>query len=105
MGQSQGGLSGSVGKCSVVLSATRGGRVRMFGFAVTRERYERQAVRRLSVWARDYLLRAAVADLGCGTLGVFVAAQLRFGNEVAGTYVALSLALPVLWLGALWRAG
>jgi exopolysaccharide biosynthesis polyprenyl glycosylphosphotransferase len=77
----------------------------MFGFAVTRERYERQAVRRLSVWARDYLLRAAVADLGCGTLGVFVAAQLRFGNEVAGTYVALSLALPVLWLGALWLAG
>jgi exopolysaccharide biosynthesis polyprenyl glycosylphosphotransferase len=77
----------------------------MFDFAVTRERYERQAVRRLPVWARDYLLRAAVADLGCGTLGVFMAAQLRFGSDVAGRYVALSLALPVLWLGALWLAG
>ncbi len=34
-----------------------------------------------------------------------MAAQLRFGDEVTGTYVALSLALPVLWLIALWLAG
>jgi exopolysaccharide biosynthesis polyprenyl glycosylphosphotransferase len=77
----------------------------MFDFVVAREGYERQAVRRLSTWARDYLLRAAVADLGCATLGVFMAAQVRFGSDVAGPYVALSLALPVLWLGALWLAG
>ncbi|MGH3187853.1 MAG: sugar transferase [Streptosporangiaceae bacterium] len=76
----------------------------MSGFAVARERYERQAVRR-SVWARDYLLRAAVADLGCATLGVFMAAQVRFGSDVTGPYLALSLTLPVLWLGALWLAG
>ena len=38
-------------------------------------------------------------------MGVFAAAQLRFGNDVTGTYVALSLALPVLWIGAVWLAG
>ena len=38
-------------------------------------------------------------------LGVFAAAQLRFGNDVTGTYVALSLALPVLWIAAFWLAG
>ena len=38
-------------------------------------------------------------------LGVFVAAQIRFGNNVTPTYLALSLALPVLWIAALWLAG
>ena len=38
-------------------------------------------------------------------VGVFVAAQVRFGNEVTPHYLALSLALPVLWLAALWLAG
>ncbi len=94
-----------MGRCSNVFGATRGGWVRMFGSAVTRERYERQAVRRVSGWARDYLLRAAVADLGCATLGVFVAAQVRFGSDVTGPYLALSLLLPVFWLGSLWLAG
>jgi exopolysaccharide biosynthesis polyprenyl glycosylphosphotransferase len=36
---------------------------------------------------------------------VFVAAQLRFGSNVTSMYLALSLALPVLWVGALWLAG
>src|SRR5580658_1798915 len=77
----------------------------MSGFAVVRERYERQAVRRLSGWARDYLLRAGVADLGCAVVGVFLAAQVRFDSRVTGNYLILSLALPVLWLGAMWLAG
>ena len=34
-----------------------------------------------------------------------MAAQLRFGSNVTHTYLALSLALPVLWLVALWLAG
>ena len=38
-------------------------------------------------------------------LGVFVAAQIRFGNNVTPPYLALSLALPVLWVAALWLAG
>jgi exopolysaccharide biosynthesis polyprenyl glycosylphosphotransferase len=77
----------------------------MSGFAVARGRYDPQVVRRATGWTRYYLRRAALADFGCAILGVFVAAQLRFGNEVTGTYVALSLALPVLWIGAVWLAG
>ena len=38
-------------------------------------------------------------------MGVFVAAQIRFGSNVTTTYLALSLALPVLWVVALWLAG
>ena len=77
----------------------------MSGFAVARGRYDRQAIRRVSGWERDYLRRAALADLGCAILGVFTAAQLRFGNDVSGTYIALSLALPVAWLAAILLAG
>jgi exopolysaccharide biosynthesis polyprenyl glycosylphosphotransferase len=51
------------------------------------------------------LRRVALGDLGCGILGVFVAAQLRFGNRVTGAYIALSLALPLVWLTAIWLAG
>jgi hypothetical protein len=77
----------------------------MFGVAATSSRYERRAVRRLSTWTRDYLRKAALADLGCAVVGVFMAAQIRFGGDVTSTYLALSLALPVLWLAALWLAG
>ena len=34
-----------------------------------------------------------------------MAAQLRFGSNVTPMYLALSLALPVLWVAALWLAG
>ena len=77
----------------------------MSGFAVAHERPDRQAARRSASWARDYLRTAALADFGCVIIGVFMAAQIRFGNEVTSAYVALSLALPVLWLMALWIAG
>ena len=77
----------------------------MSGFAVVRGRYDRHVIRRTANWERDYLRRAALADLGCGTLGVFAAAQLRFGDHVTSTYVALSLTLPVVWLAAIWLAG
>ena len=77
----------------------------MSGFAVARGRYDPQVVRRVSAWERYYLRKAALADFGCAIMGVFAAAQLRFGNEVTGTYIALSLALPVLWVGAVWLAG
>ena len=78
----------------------------MFGIAATRSgRFERRTARRLSTWTRDYLREVALADLGRAVLGVFVAAQIRFGNNVTSTYLALSLALPVLWIAALWLAG
>ncbi len=59
----------------------------------------------MSAWARQYLRLAALADFGCAIVGVFAAAQIRFGDGVTHAYVALSLALPVLWVAALWLAG
>jgi exopolysaccharide biosynthesis polyprenyl glycosylphosphotransferase len=38
-------------------------------------------------------------------VGVFIAAQVRFGSNVTPMYLGLSLALPVLWIVALWLAG
>ena len=72
---------------------------------VSRDSYRRRTTRRLSTWTRDYLRIAALADICCAGLGAFAAAQLRFGNGVTPTYLALSLALPVLWLIALALAG
>jgi exopolysaccharide biosynthesis polyprenyl glycosylphosphotransferase len=77
----------------------------MSGFAVAHERPDRQAARRTASWERYYLRRAALADFACAIIGVFAAAQLRFGNDVTGTYIALSLALPMLWICALWMTG
>jgi len=77
----------------------------MSGYAVVRGRYGLQATKRSSTWVRDYVRRAAVADLGCAVVGVFAAVQLRFGNHVTVPYVVLSLALPVLWLAAVSLAG
>ena len=77
----------------------------MFGVAATSDRVERRAARRLATWSRDYLRQVALADLACGVVGVFMAAQLRFGGNVTPMYLALSLALPVLWVAALWLAG
>jgi exopolysaccharide biosynthesis polyprenyl glycosylphosphotransferase len=77
----------------------------MFGVAATGDRIERRAVRRLSTWTRDYLREVALADFGCAVVGVFIAAQIRFGSDVTPHYLALSLTLPVLWLAALWLAG
>jgi len=79
----------------------------MFGIATAtaRERYVGKESGRLAAWSRDYLRKAALADLGCAVIGVFVAAQLRFGDGVTRTYLALSLALPVFWIAALWLAG
>jgi exopolysaccharide biosynthesis polyprenyl glycosylphosphotransferase len=77
----------------------------MFSYATTRGSYDRVAARRLSAWTKDYLLKVAVADLGCAIAGVFVAAQLRFGSNVTSAYLALSLALPVLWIITLLLVG
>jgi exopolysaccharide biosynthesis polyprenyl glycosylphosphotransferase len=82
-----------------------GGSVRMFGVAATSGRLERRAARRLSSWTRDYLREVALADFACAVVGVFVAAQIRFGSNVTHMYLALSLALPALWGAALWLAG
>ena len=77
----------------------------MSGFAVARSQYDSQIVRRVSGWERYYLRRAAPADVASAVVGVFAAIQLRFGNNVTGAYIALSVALPLLWICALWMAG
>jgi exopolysaccharide biosynthesis polyprenyl glycosylphosphotransferase len=77
----------------------------MFSYAATRGNYDRVAARRLSAWTRDYLRKTAVADFGCAIAGVFVAAQIRFGSNVTGAYLALSLTLPVLWIITLLLMG
>ena len=77
----------------------------MSGYAAVRDLPAGQTARRLSSWATDYLRTAALADLGCAVAGVLIAAQIRFGDHVTGTYLGLSLGLPLLWLAALWLAG
>jgi exopolysaccharide biosynthesis polyprenyl glycosylphosphotransferase len=77
----------------------------MFSYATTRGGYERMSSRRPSVWTRDYLRKAALADFGCAVAGVFLAAQIRFGSDVTRTYLALSLALPALWVLTLLLVG
>ena len=77
----------------------------MSGLVVARRRYDSRIARHVSGWERYYLRRAGPADVACAVVGVFAAVQLRFGNNVTGAYMALSLALPVLWICALWLAG
>jgi exopolysaccharide biosynthesis polyprenyl glycosylphosphotransferase len=77
----------------------------MFGVAATRGRLDRTTAGSASTWTKDYLRKAAVADLGCAAVGVFMAAQIRFGSDVTATYLALSLTLPLLWVAVLWLAG
>jgi exopolysaccharide biosynthesis polyprenyl glycosylphosphotransferase len=79
----------------------------MFGATATRGRSSRPIARprHVSSWNREYLRKLAVADLGCGIIGVFIAAEVRFGGGVTNMYVALSLALPLFWLIAIWLAG
>jgi exopolysaccharide biosynthesis polyprenyl glycosylphosphotransferase len=60
---------------------------------------------RQAAWTRNYLCWAVIADFGCASVGALSAVVLRFGKDVTGAYVALSLALPVLWLAALWLSG
>ena len=77
----------------------------MSSSVLTGDSYDRRTVRRLSTWSKGYLRRTVFADLGCAALGVFAAAQLRFGDDVTSNYVVLSLTLPVLWLFALTLGG
>ena len=77
----------------------------MFDVAATSSLLERSAVSRMSVWTKQYLRDVAFADLGCAVFAAFAAVQLRFGNYLTAVYLTLSLALPVLWITALWLAG
>lgn len=78
-----------------------------------RLRVER-AVRHRAAWQRQYALRLVVVDTVAVALAVFLAYELRFGDdgvsvEVAGspglTYGLLSVAFGLLWLGLLGLQG
>ena len=88
-----------------LLGAAHGGKVSMSDYAVIRDSAALQTATGASTWEKAYLRRAVLADLGCGVVGVFAAVQLRFGDHVTGAYIALSLALPVLWVIAVGLAG
>ena len=77
----------------------------MLHIAATKERYERQAGKRPSTWYKDYLLRAAICDFSGAALGVLITIQIRFDSNVDGTYLALTIALPALWVCGVWLAG
>ncbi|MBV9446963.1 MAG: sugar transferase [Streptosporangiaceae bacterium] len=77
----------------------------MSDYSITRAYRGRQSAVRQATWTRDYLRWTAIADFCCACAGVFVAVDLRFGKHIDASYVALSLALPVCWLAALWLAG
>jgi len=79
--------------------------VYVLGIATNKRRYQRQTGNHLSAWSKDYLFRAASYDFCCAVLGVLIAAQIRFDSNVNGTYLALSIALPALWMCAVWLSG
>jgi exopolysaccharide biosynthesis polyprenyl glycosylphosphotransferase len=60
---------------------------------------------RLSSWTKGYLRRVAVADLCAAIVAVAAVFLVRFDRSINWEYAALSLALPVLWIAALWLAG
>ena len=73
----------------------------MVGFVVACVRSEDQIERHVSGRARCYLRNPIRIGFACAIVGVFAVAVGRFGDDATGTYAALSLAMPVLCLGAL----
>jgi exopolysaccharide biosynthesis polyprenyl glycosylphosphotransferase len=73
--------------------------------AARRDRYGRSAAGRMTAWVKSYLRAAVVADCACASVGASAALELRFGTQMTGMYVALSVLLPVLWVISLMLAG
>lgn len=67
----------------------------------------RLAAQKPAVWTRAYLRQVVVADGLCALAGGLLALKLRFdgGAEPPGLYLALSLALPLIWLCIVTLAG
>jgi exopolysaccharide biosynthesis polyprenyl glycosylphosphotransferase len=67
----------------------------------------RLAGQKPATWVSGYLRQAAIADGLCGLLAGLLAFQVRFHDPVYRplAYLWLALALPVLWLAAIWLAG
>ena len=82
-----------------------GGTVRVFDIVPVHGRYGRLTTKRPSTWTKEYLLKAVLADLGCAIVGVWAAVEVGLSSKMTASGLAFSLALPVLWLAAVWLAG
>src|SRR3984957_18838454 len=56
---------------------------------------------RSSTWMRTYVRLMVTADFSVAVVAAIAAAGLRFGAHPNDRYLALSLALPLLWIIAL----
>jgi exopolysaccharide biosynthesis polyprenyl glycosylphosphotransferase len=77
----------------------------MSKFAIACDRYDHQTTKGISTWTRSYLRLTVTVDLCCAAVSSAAAVELRFANHVTPTYFALSLTLPLLWIGAVRIAG
>jgi exopolysaccharide biosynthesis polyprenyl glycosylphosphotransferase len=58
-----------------------------------------------TTWIRNYLRLVAGIDFLVAAVAAVAAVQVRFGGHPTDVYLALSLALPMLWVGAVSVAG
>jgi exopolysaccharide biosynthesis polyprenyl glycosylphosphotransferase len=63
----------------------------------------RLAVSKVANWTTAYLRQLVIIDVCCGLAAGLLAFEVRFGRQEYGAsaYLWLTLALPVLWVGAL----
>jgi exopolysaccharide biosynthesis polyprenyl glycosylphosphotransferase len=79
--------------------------------AVSASRRERLVARLATqspaLWTTNYLRQASVADVCCGLAAGMLAYQVRFEGvgERPGKYLAISLALPLVWMITVLLAG
>ena len=55
-------------------------------------------VDRPDAWMRTYIRRLTIVDLSAGVVAAGAAVGVRFGSHPRNEYVALSLALPLIWI-------
>jgi exopolysaccharide biosynthesis polyprenyl glycosylphosphotransferase len=60
---------------------------------------------RSSTWKRTYIRHVALADFGAAVVAAVTAAGLRFGSDVTGRYLLLTVVLPPLWMISLRVVG
>jgi hypothetical protein len=66
---------------------------------------DRRAATGPASWTKNYLRRAAVADLATAAVCSTLAVQLRFDGHITPKYAVLSLTFPILWTAVLWLSG
>ena len=77
------------------------------GSVVVTERSSRLAAREPAGWTRTYLRHAALTDAVCALLAGLLAVEVRFMGQgyLPVSYIAFTVALPVLWAGSVALAG